>query len=388
MTTTKFQSEPTFKAANSPTDYSASENAIVAKLESAILGICLRRNLSRFDMSVLDSISNEQDQIFIVRENKFIYPEKTQSENYTYGLVFTGHDLNVCDLKNRHQWAAGKIEDAWPSLLTAASRISDIFDNSGAAMAVNRNSGRIIAVTGELTAITGLSEEQFVGVEYSAVSRSILEAFKGKKITIENFGIDEIHISIISFSNVSKYSIEDSPALPGIQKPDFIHHRYIDENQAIGLHFSRFNSILNANLQGEIGQSTLAKIEEIVASFSNSRELIDLQIARTLHQPNFSSVLRLLLQTLVIAHRIASSGSINTSLILKPDNGSFECIVLETKPVFVGKMKVEFRQWLDLAMNLASQIGLVLSPPQIGVDKIVNKISFTKKRIQINVDKK
>lgn len=390
MTIVKFQPESITKmnaGKSQSSPHPISDDSVITKLESSILGLCLRRRLSTFDKTMLDTLNNESGQLFIVLENRFIYPENTNSDNYAYGLVLTGRDLNVCDLKNKHRYLAGKIEQAWPTITNAARRISEIFEKTGAAMVINRSSGRIVAITKDFTATTGLDEDQIIGHEYSLFSKIILNAFSGNKINIENIRLDEIFVSIMSFTSPKR--ILDSKSEFEATEPSgaLTHHRIVDENETIELHFNRLNSVLKANLQSSIAGESISRMEEILSSLTIDPNQSNADFDRFPHSPNFTAVLRLLLQAVLISHRIASGSSLSTKLNLNRTENGIQQITFETNVAKNHKLKSDFSEWLQLAQNIASQIGLKLSEPQMSENRIVNIIQFKKESTIANANK-
>ncbi|HEX2896533.1 MAG TPA: hypothetical protein VHP63_00595, partial [candidate division Zixibacteria bacterium] len=201
MTTVRFQSEPAEvieKSGSTSVQNDVSEQSLSAALQSIVLTLCLKDELSAYDYATLKRLFENDRSLMIVKNSQCLFPLDIKEDDFSLCLVLQDGDLNVCDLKGRHPHLAGEIENAWPSLLAAVNKVKQLFAESDSALLINRTSGRILAASHGFSAISGLTDEECTGQEYGELSRVLNSCFSGNKIHLQNLNTGELYLSIVS----------------------------------------------------------------------------------------------------------------------------------------------------------------------------------------------
>jgi len=377
--TTKFQSEPNRNALNEDrmeNRFPFSAESIVANLESVILGLCLRNNLSRYDENNLDSLFAGPDRLFIVKDKNCIYPAGIEQDEFSLCLVFNGDELNVCDLNDKYPHIVARLENAWPLLLTVASRIKDVFETSSAAVLVNRTSGRIMAASSGLTSISGIYEDALIGAEYSEVSGQFMEFLAGKKLGMSSLNCDEIHLALLAISSTVSEGA-DSPAKRRISGPAEKSDRFIDEVQAVGMHVNRFNALLETNLHIAIAPDTLNKLESVIAEMTDyctaDRQSMPMPIDFT----NIRASMRLLIQSVLMSHRSLAGESAHTEIVVNRNENNELQVKFDTPTVLGPNPQTKVNEWWQLVGNLSKRIDVRIGELQFTGNSIINRIYLT-----------
>ena len=377
--TTKFQSEPSRKAfyeERMENRFPASAESIVANLESAILGLCLRNNLSRYDENNLDSLFPGQDRLFIVKDKNCIYPSGVEKDEFSFCLVFNGDELNVCDLNDKYPHIVARLENAWPSLLAVASRIKDAFETSDAAIIINRTSGRIMAASAGFSSITGIYEDSLVGAEYSEVSGAFKEFFAGKKLSMSGLTCDEVYITLLTVLPISLTPV-NSPSKQKVLGPDEKPHRFIDELQAVGKHIDRFNALLETNLQFAIAPETLDKLDSVISEMTDYCTSNRQTMRRQIDSSNIKASMRLLIQSVLMSHRSLAGESARTEIVVHRNKNNDLQIKFDTPTVLEPNPRTKMNEWWQLVGNLSKRIDVRISELQFTGNSIINRIYLT-----------
>ncbi|MGH8015521.1 MAG: PAS domain-containing protein, partial [Candidatus Zixiibacteriota bacterium] len=271
--------------------------------------------------------------------------------------------------------------------LNAASRICAVLENSDASFAINRNSGRIIAVNKGFCAITGIAEKDAVSQEYRELNNSILNCFSGKKLRFENFNADEVYISLVSIVPAGPHAQTAVQSLTHGTSTSHDAYRFVDEAGAVGLYLERFNSLLESNLQSALPNETLAQIEKIVSELANISSNKSASPAGEFDFTGQIANLHLLIQSNLMSHRAFSNKSSQTFISIGAKNGINLQIRFET-PVeeFVFGTQVT-DEWRKLAEKLAEQFGLNITELKVLENKIVNSIQITNEKANENARK-
>jgi len=384
MTTVKFQSEAKKETAgvsiSTVNSLSVSIESLVAGLESVLLGLSLRNRLSRGDQAVLDSTFFQNEQILITKDNQTIYPIDSDADEFSVCLVMSGEELSVCDLQSKYTELVDRIEHAWPAILTTASRISRVFQNSDIAIVINRNSGRIIAVNKGFCAVTGLLESDIVGREYGTVGKSLMRCFAGKKLGIENFSADEVYLSLISINAATTPTDSASELKTRHSAPENDNYRFVDETRALGLHFDRFNTVLESNLHGALSSETLEQVEKTIDALSNIKLKNRSRLDANTNNSTFLANLRLLMMSNLMSHRIASCGSSQTDILVFHGDDNNLQVRFDTPIASHISLNSGTNDWRDLIENLAGQMGIEITEIKITENKIVNRIYLQTER--------
>ncbi len=379
MITTKIQPESKQKAFNEDQPENCipvSAESIVANLESVILGLCIRNNLSRFDETNLDSLFADHNRLFIVKDKNCIYPAGIAQDEFSLCLVFNGDELNVCDLKDNYPHIVARLENSWPSLLIVASRIKDTFETSDAAVLINRTSGRIMASSSQFTSITGLQEDTLIGAEYSKVSAEFEKFFSDKKLSMANLDCDEVHLSLLSVSSAASERA-DSHSKQMISASAEESDRFIDEVQAVGMHVNRFNALLETNLHIAISPDTLDKLESVIAEMTDYCAADRQTMCEQIDSSNIKASLRLLIQSVLMSHRSLAGESVRTEIVVCRDENNDLQIKFDTPTVLEPKPKTKMNDWWQLVGNLSKRIDVRIGELQFTGNSIINRIYLT-----------
>jgi len=375
MSAVKFQSEATrassLASSESQNRFTCSQESKIATLESIILSICLNSSLSQHDETLLDSIFPQNERLFIAKDSSCVYPAGALQSEFSLCLVIQDSQISVCDLYDNHPVLVDRIESAWPSLAIALRRISESFERVDAAMVINRTSGRIIAVNKGFTDITGLSKAAIVGGEYGETEKILKQFFAGKKLSLENFASDEVHLILVSFNsaNTTKQFKKVSDTNP---QPDF--HRFIEEPQAIGIHISRFNALLENDLHNAINSETLEKLELVISEMNgivfDKHSSGQVQIEST----NFKACLRLLIQSVLMSHRSLAGESARTNILIYRDGRDALQIRFDTPSTNKTLAPSDKNEWWQLVDELSKRIGVKTGELKFNGNSIINRI--------------
>ncbi len=386
MSTAKFQSESArnaFMTARLESRFPVSTESKVANLESVILGLCIRNEISAHDKKILDSLFTAKDRLFIVKDNDCIYPAGVEQDEFSLCLVFNGDELNVCDLNENYPHVVARLENAWPSLLTVASRIKDAFETNDAALLINRTSGRIMASSAGLTSLTGIYDESLIGAEYSEVSSDFKEFFAGKKLTMFGLTCDEVHITLLTVASIASERT-NSPSNPASVSPNEKQHRFIDELQAVGMHVYRFNALLETNLHNAIPPQTLQQVESVISEMCGCFAQNNQSMQARIDSSNLNACIRLMIQSLLMVHRTLAGESAATEILVYRNENNQLQIRFDTPAVLPTAPPMIDNEWYQLAINLSKRIGITIGELQYALNSVSNKICFNHERKEPN----
>lgn len=380
MTIAKFQSEPaaSIQKSNSIDIRNVvSDESLAATLQSIILTLCLKDELSAYDFALLNQLFEKDRSLMIVKDKECLFPQDIKEEDFSLCLVLQDGDLNVCDLHSRHPQVASQIENAWPSILTAANKIKELFEESDAAMLINRSSGRILAVSNGFSAISGLTDEECTGQEYGELSRLFNNCFTGKKIRLQNLNASELYLSVVTISSPS-HSIDSATlAKNSFQFSDSHSYRLLNESHAIGLYANRFNALLESSLKNTLYPETLVRLEQVITELTGYCHNNGRCLRTGLDSAGINACLRFLVQSNLMSHRNSAGESSNTEI--KFDAGQNDDILVTFKtPANTAKTPIPSKdEWWELADNLAKRIGVQISELEITNQTIINRIHLT-----------
>ena len=380
--TTKFQFESaqqtllTDRLENLPM---VSDESVIANLESVILGLCIRNEISNYDEKTLDSLFTGKNRLFIVKENNCIYPAGVEQNEFSLCLDFNANSLNVCDLDNNFPHLVARIENVWPLLLAVVSRIRETFETSDAALLINRTSGRVMASSVGFTSITGFLEDTLIGAEYSAISAEFEKFFEGKKLKMSNFHCDEVHLVLLSVSSPasSKSTIPANLTNPVSNEKS---HRFIDELQEVGMHINRFNALLETNLNNAIPTQTLKQVESVISKMCGCIALNSQNQPSLAISTNANACIRLMIQSLLMAHRTIAGKSAKTEILVYRNEHNELNIRFDTPVVLSAFPQMTDNEWYRLAVNLSKRIDVTIGDLQYALNSVCNKIYFTNER--------
>ena len=376
MTTAKFQSESTqnaFPTGRLENRLSFSSESIIANLESVILGLRLRNELSSYDEKTLDLLFAGNNHLFIVKDKNCIYPTGVEQDDFSLCLDFDGGALNVCDLNDQFPQIVARLENTWPSLLTVSSRIKETFETSDAAVLINRTSGRIMAVSAGFTSITGVHENTLIGAEYSVISSKLDKFFAGKKLSMANLSCDEVHLALLAASPTAS----ERAILPAHQmhsNPNDQPHRFIDEFQAVGMHINRFNALLETNLHVGISPETLDELDSVIAEMSDYRAAFPKPLGQQIDSSNIKASLRLLIQSVLMSHRSLAGESARTKIVVCRNENNDLQIKFDTPTVLEPKPQTNMNEWWQLVRNLSKRVDVRIGELKFTGNSIINRI--------------
>ncbi len=377
MADTKFQTEsfrPIELSAQFEERRKVSIESIVASLQSVMVGLAVNNKISRFDENVLDSLFTNDNCLLIRKDGRTIYPGVAFQGEYSFCLDFLDEQLNVCDLHDQNPTFVDHIENAWPALLTAISRVRESFANSDAALLINRTSGRLIAVSPGFTAISGLTADDATGREYGDISRELNQYFTGWKFILSNFKADEVHLSLISISAPGKSRREQSVSTIMAVDSKTESHRFIDEPHALGLHINRFNALLETNLQIAISPETLDKLDSVIAEMSDFFSADRPTKRRQLDSSNIKASMRLLFQSVLMSHRSLAGASARTDILVYRNENNEMQIKFDTPTVLEPQPQTKMNEWWQLVGKLSKRIDVRIGELQFTGNSIINRI--------------
>jgi len=380
MTIAKFQSEPAAlsdKSNSIDVRNAVSDESLAAALQSIILTLCLKDELSAYDLALLNRLFENDRNLMIVKDRQCLFPLDFKQEDFSLCLVLQDGDLNVCDLHSRHPQVASQIENAWPSILAAANKIKELFAESDAAVLVNRSSGRILAVSGGFSAISGLTDEECTGQEYGELSRLYNSCFFGKKILLQNLNAKELYLSIVTISSPSHSFGSATLAKNSFQFSDSHPYRLLNESHAIGLYANRFNALLESSLKNTLYPETLVRLEQVISELTRYCRNNGRCLRTGMDSAGINACLRFLVQSNLMSHRNSAGESSDTEI--KFDAGqNDEVLVTFITPANAIKKSIQAKdEWWELADNLAKRIGIQISELEIINQTITNRIQLT-----------
>ncbi len=386
---TKFQLENTFRPYLSDrleNRFPISVEKIIAGLESVMVGLCIRSFLNRHDKTILDSLSEGSNRLFIIKDKICIYPANDVQDDLDLCLVLNGNELNVCDLHDNYPQIVAQLENSWPALLSNASRIKNAFESNDAAMLINRSSGRILAASAGFTSITGIHEDTIIGSEYSDANREFGVFFEGKQLVMANLNCDEVYLTLLTISSQSPKSIDPNNKQEFIQ-PVEKSHEIIDEFQAVGMHVNRFNALLETNLHIAISPETLDKLDAVVAEITNYRTALPQNISQSIDSSNIKASLRLLIQSVLMSHRSLAGESAGTEIAVYRDENNDLQIKFDTPTVIEPNPRTEMNDWWQVVGNLSKRIDVRIGELQFTGNSIINRIHLKNEGLKSDENK-
>lgn len=371
MVLNRFQSEPDIAVARPHSrlehTQSASDQTLATALESVLFGILIRKSLSKHEIESLDLHFFEPNRLMIVFDNKCLYPDSDNKDECSLCAVIKDNQINLCDLMSRHTELVDRIEDSWPSILDASSKVNLTFENSASTILVNRSSGRVIAINKGLTALSGISESEIIGKEYGTISKRISNAISGKKISIENFTAGSLHLSLVIIGGVKSGLYSDGSLHTESAQGT---HKLIEEPDTIGLHFNRFNALLQKNIVNQLAPEMVAQLEDVVAELAGTLQLVD-------HLED-KACLRLLVQSILMAHSTIAGHLSQTEIAIEKTKTN--TLKLEFKTQLISKAPPNpDNEWFQIALKLADKIGLRLGQIQIRKKQVITQIQIAQK---------
>lgn len=380
MTTVRFQSEPEEPLVESGSTFvknSVSDQSLSAALQAVVLTLCLKGEICAYDFSTLTRLIENDRNLMIVKNKQCLFPLDIKEEDFSLCLVLEDSDLNVCDLKGRHSLLAAEIENAWPSILTVANKVKELFIESDAALLINRTSGRILAASNGFSAISGLTDEECTGQEFGELGGLLSTYFSGKKVHIQNLAANELYLSIVSYSSVSQAGHIGGNTENPIKTADSHSYRLLNESHAIGLFASRFNALLESGLKNTLYPHPLARLERVISELTRYCSANGRCLRAGMDSPGVNACLRFLVQSIVMSHRNSAGESASTEIEIDYRENETVEVVFATPAGDDKKSKQLQDEWWELAESLAKRIDIQLSELQIKNKTIVNRIQVT-----------
>lgn len=378
MSITRFRSESLPEAVTTDAienRQTLSSELLTTHLLPIALKLCLNNQLSPFEHSVLHSLFTGPDHLLIAKDGNCIFPEFSQQDEYSLCLLLKDEELNVCDLHNKYPLVVEQIEQAWPALQSASSRIKEIFENNDATLLINRASGRILAVSNGFTAITGLSEDALVGMEYGKISMAFDHYFSGKKIHLQNLNINDLFLSLVSISALVRQRLPKISSSSNFSPP-VNSYRLVDESRTASLYAHRFNTLLESNFHDALPSATVAKLEQIISEMKKYCHEHQRLIQGRIDSAKVSAYLRLLIQSALMAHMSLAGQSSDTDFLIYRDEDDNLQIRLATPLAKNTRLDPAKNEWWQLAESLAEEIGLSLTELQLTEQALVNRIQI------------
>lgn len=376
MTVAGFQIESESVAKNTDnrlkSSHSFSDQTLAATLESILIGFLIRKNLTAYDLEILNHQFVGRDRLMIVCDNKCLYPVGDDKGECSICTIIKEDCLNLCDLQNNHPNLVDSIEYNWPALLDALSKVRNAFETNNAVMLVNRSSGRVLSANKSFSVMTGISLSEIEDKEFTKIFARISSIIGKKKLSLTNFDAGDTPLCLVTLNTTAgpggKSEVSKTASVQKIMHT----HQIIEETDTLGLHLNRFNTLLQRGTEMAIEAATASKLESVVSESSRNLLPIDTNINR--------AIFRLSLQSLVTTHNSIAGESARTKICLKHKNQNISAIEIETTVTSKQHVNIKENLWFQTALDLAEKIGLSIKDPKFTKKKILTTICRRQKK--------
>ncbi|MEA2031309.1 MAG: hypothetical protein U9N55_06925 [candidate division Zixibacteria bacterium] len=231
--------------------------AKVAAASSLLLGVGLRDWLTNQESAFLDLLAPENHQVFLIREGRFLYPKGAplfpldviNPSSELAGEAIFSHRYELTSDIGRKVYRArttsiklergsslifglfspedaafnDDIDDRFSSLVYMFRKASKSarktckilqkkIDNSRAQLIVNRASGCVVHANREAGSMLANELHDLVGSEYSHTASKIGDLSTQHKISLENFKVDDINLSLVTLTPLNRDTTSATPA--------------------------------------------------------------------------------------------------------------------------------------------------------------------------------
>lgn len=263
MTTGQFQLEADVSTYAQPRirAHTLTPNAAIAGMSSLLIGLGARQWLTDHEKDFLDQLAPQLCISFLIHGDEYVHPEGVELFSpeqldacmLSSGAVFSQqhrlsrlqshacqvHTAYIGDLNGRsvtfgiagpdNADTYGNIGDRFAHLVHQLRqacaeadhhlpRLLAKLNEPSPTLAINRNSGRIVAVNAAVCNLMKMEAREIVGLEFSQVKLHLSPAMAGSRVVMDNLQLGEISLALLSLAVVT-VSVQDT--INGVL-PDFI----------------------------------------------------------------------------------------------------------------------------------------------------------------------